>query len=81
MLLEDLPERIEQKVRTGSERKAYLRADARAQHGDIEAVIQQVRLWDINHVVVVTEQRDLDYPFRSNCRGTTLRRRLWSGSE
>jgi biopolymer transport protein ExbD len=44
MLLEDLPERIEQKVRTGSERKAYLRADARAQHGDIEAVIQQVRL-------------------------------------
>jgi biopolymer transport protein ExbD len=58
MLLEDLPERIEQKVRTGSERKAYLRADARAQHGDIEAVIQQVRLSGINHVVVVTEQRD-----------------------
>ena len=58
MLLEDLPERIEQKVRTGSERKAYLRADASAQYGDIEVVIQQVRLSGINQVVVVTEQCD-----------------------
>jgi len=58
MLLEDPPDQTEQKVRAGSERKAYLRADASAQYGDIEVVIQQVRLSGINQVVVVTEQCD-----------------------
>jgi biopolymer transport protein ExbD len=42
--LNEEQDQIGQKVRTGSERKAYLHADARAQYGDIEAVIQQLRL-------------------------------------
>jgi biopolymer transport protein TolR len=62
MLFEDLPDQIEQKVHTGSERKVYLRADARAHYGDIEAVIQQVRLSGIDHVVVATERRDPGLP-------------------
>jgi Biopolymer transport protein ExbD/TolR len=62
MLLQDLPDQIDQKVRAGSDRKVCLLADARAQYGDVEAAIQQVRLSGIDNVVAVTEQRDPGLP-------------------
>ncbi len=49
-------------VRRGSERKVYLRADARARYGDVKAVLDQIRLAGIENVALITEQRDQGPP-------------------
>jgi biopolymer transport protein ExbD len=55
----DLVLLLQKGVREGSERKVYLRADARARYVDVEAVIDQIRLAGIEDITLVTEQRDL----------------------
>ena len=50
----DLPDQIRQKVRDGSERRAYLRVDARTQYGDVKTVLDAIRgggIWSIGLVV------------------------------
>jgi biopolymer transport protein ExbD len=41
-------------VREGSERKVYLRADARAKYGEVKAVLDQIRLAGIENVAFMT---------------------------
>ena len=53
----DLLTAIRESVRQGSERKVYLKVDARAKFGDAAAVIDQVRLAGIQNVGIITEQR------------------------
>jgi biopolymer transport protein ExbD/biopolymer transport protein TolR len=53
---------LRQGVRQGSERKVYLRADARARYADVKAVLGQIRLAGIENVALMTEQRDHDPP-------------------
>lgn len=56
---EDIADQIREKVRTGSDPNIYIRADARAKYGDVAAVIGRARLSGVDHVVLITEQRDL----------------------
>lgn len=49
---------LRQGVREGSERKVYLRADARARYADVKVVLDQIRLAGIENVALITEQRD-----------------------
>ena len=44
----DLPASIRESVRRGSERKVYLKVDARAKYGDAAAVIDEIRLVGIS---------------------------------
>ena len=53
----DLPALIRESVRRGSERKVYLKVDARAKYADAALVIDQVRLAGIQNVGIITEQR------------------------
>ncbi len=53
----DLPESIRESVRHGSERKIYLKVDARAKYGDAALVIDQIRQAGIQNVGIITEQR------------------------
>ena len=59
---EDIADQIREKVRTGSDPNIYIRADARAKYGDVAAVIGRARLSGVDHVVLITEQRDLGLP-------------------
>ena len=49
--LDDLPRAIEEAVRDGSERKVYVKADARARYSDVKATIDEIRLAGIREVV------------------------------
>ena len=53
----DLPASIRESVRRGSERKVYLKVDARAKYADAALVIDQVALVGIQNVGIITEQR------------------------
>ncbi len=55
----DLPTAVRDSVRHGSERKVYLKVDARAKYGDAVAVIDQIRLAGIRDVGIITDQRPL----------------------
>jgi len=52
----DLPVLIRESVRRGSERKVYLKVDARAKYADAALVIDQVALVGIQNVGIITEQ-------------------------
>ena len=52
----DLPALIRESVRRGSERKVYLKVDARAKYADAALVIDQVALVGIQNVGIITEQ-------------------------
>lgn len=52
----DLPALIRESVRRGSERRVYLKVDARAKYADAALVIDQVALVGIQHVEIITEQ-------------------------
>ena len=52
----DLPALIRESVRRGSERKVYLKVDARAKYSDAALVIDQVALVGIQNVGIITEQ-------------------------
>jgi biopolymer transport protein TolR len=51
----DLPAQIRLWVQKGSERKVYLRADARAKYGDVKAVVDDIRSAGIQNVALIVE--------------------------
>ena len=53
----ELPGSIHESLRRGSERKVYLKVDARAKYGDAEVVINQVREAGIENIGIFTDQR------------------------
>ena len=55
---DDLPQSIRQAVRQGSERKVYLKVDARAKYGDAALAIDQIRQAGIQNVGIITDQRE-----------------------
>jgi biopolymer transport protein TolR len=52
----DLPNLIRTAMRCGSERKVYLLADSRAKNGDVEIVVDQIRLSGITDVVILANR-------------------------
>jgi len=50
-----LSNRIRDAVLNGAEKKVYLIVDARAQYGDVNAVLPQIRLAGIERVCLLTE--------------------------
>ena len=62
--VEDLPEKVRQKVREGSERRAYLTVDQRAKYVDVEPVIDAIRgsgIWNVS-MMVELDQRAVARP-------------------
>ncbi len=54
---DDLPPAIRDAVRQGSERKVFLKVDARAKYDAAALVIQQVSQAGIENIGIITEQR------------------------
>ena len=54
----DLIPLLKEGVREGSERKVYLKADARARYADVNAVLDHIRLAGIENVALLTVQSD-----------------------
>ena len=54
----DLPTAMRESLRQGSERKVYLKVDARARYGDAAKVTDQIRQAGIEDVGIITEQRE-----------------------
>ena len=54
----DLPLAIRDCVRHGSERKVYLKVDARAKYADATLAIDQIRQAGIQNVGIITDQRE-----------------------
>jgi biopolymer transport protein TolR len=52
----ELPNLIRTALRGGSERKVYLLADGRARNGDVEIVVDQIRLAGITNFVVLANK-------------------------
>lgn len=52
----ELPNLIHTALRHGSERTVYLLADSRAKNGDVEIVIDQIRLAGITDVVILADK-------------------------
>jgi biopolymer transport protein ExbD len=52
--LEDLAAAIQTAVREGAESKVYIRADARAKNGDVEAVVDEIRRAGITQIAFIT---------------------------
>ena len=55
---DQLPSRIRESLHNGSERKVYLKVDARAKYSDAAAVIVQIRQAGVEDVGIITEQRE-----------------------
>jgi biopolymer transport protein ExbD len=55
----ELAQSLHDSVRRGSERKVYLKVDARARYSDAALVIDQVREAGIQDIGIITEQRML----------------------
>jgi biopolymer transport protein ExbD len=53
---EFLPAKIRMAVQEGSERKVYLKVDARAKYGDAERVVDQIRTAGIQQICILTEK-------------------------
>jgi biopolymer transport protein TolR len=58
--LNELPQVLRNGYWTGSERKVYLRADARSKYGDVKAVLDQISAAGIQDVAFITEQREYE---------------------
>ena len=54
----DLCIAIQDSLRHGSERKVYLKVDARVRYGDATSVIDQIRQATIQNVGIITAQRE-----------------------
>jgi len=48
---------IQRHLNQGAEPKVYIRADARARHGDVVGVIREIQTAGIDHVAFMVEQR------------------------
>ena len=53
---EELPDLIRTAIRGGSERKVYLFADSRAKNGNVEIVVDQIRLAGIINLVILANK-------------------------
>lgn len=53
----DLPTKIHQSIGRGSERKVYIRADARAKYGWVKEVLDEVRASGVEKVGFLVDQR------------------------
>jgi biopolymer transport protein ExbD/biopolymer transport protein TolR len=60
----DLPASIRESVRRGSEKKVYLKVDARAKYGDAALIIDQIRQAGIHDVGIITEPRQPTLPVK-----------------
>jgi biopolymer transport protein TolR len=54
--LKDLTDGIAKALKSDSERKIYLRADARAKYGDVTAVLRSISATGIENVALLVEQ-------------------------
>jgi biopolymer transport protein ExbD len=53
---QELAHLLQGRVKAGSERRVYLRADARAKYWDVEVILDQIRLAGIENITVMTHQ-------------------------
>jgi biopolymer transport protein TolR len=58
MVAEDLPDMIRERLKNGTEKKVYLRADARAKYGDVKLVLTEIRQAGIENVCILAEKRE-----------------------
>ena len=54
---EELPARIREAIRSGSEKRVYLRADSRAKYGDVKAVVGLIDEAGVSDVTFLVEKR------------------------
>ena len=54
---DQLPSRIREAVRSGSENRIYIHADARPKYGNVAEVVHQIRLSGVQNVSILTEWR------------------------
>jgi biopolymer transport protein TolR len=52
----ELPDLIRTAIRDGSERQVYLLADSRAKNGEVDIVVDQVRLSGVTNVVILANK-------------------------
>lgn len=52
--LDDLAHEVQNAVRDGAEKKVYISADARAKHGDVERVVDELRHAGITEISFIT---------------------------
>ena len=57
VMLNDVPNQIRQALKEGARPAVFVHADTRAKYGDVAAVIDQVRQAGIQHVGIITSQR------------------------
>jgi biopolymer transport protein TolR len=55
-LPENIPVMVSDAVKDGSERKIYLAADSRAKYGDVNAVVDQIRLSGVSQICFLAEK-------------------------
>jgi biopolymer transport protein TolR len=55
---EQLPARIQERLRQGAERRIYIRADARSRYGIVVAVLDSVRSAGIENIVFLVDDRE-----------------------
>lgn len=58
IFLENLPEAIRKSMSQGSERKVYIRADARTHYGNVARVLDQVRSAGVKDVAFIVDERN-----------------------
>jgi biopolymer transport protein TolR len=58
---DEIAERIRDRVGSGSERKVYLQADARAKTGDVNTVVNEIQGSGVTHIAILT---DMPVPHR-----------------
>jgi biopolymer transport protein TolR len=56
--LSQLKAAIQEGLRNGVEKKAYVKADARAKYGDVDAVVAAIRSTGIDEIAFVTAQSE-----------------------
>jgi biopolymer transport protein ExbD len=54
---DELPSKIKERLRRGSERKVYIKADAHVTYGRVGAVLDAVRSSGVENIAVLVEQR------------------------
>jgi len=57
VMFKDLPNQIRLALKEGARPRVFVHADTRAKYGDVAAVIDQVRQAGIQHVGIITSQR------------------------
>ena len=60
--LSDIPQKLGEYVEAGSEKKVYLRPDARCKNGDVAAVLKEIQRAGITNVAILTEKAKIPDP-------------------